>query len=134
MAEDNENGSDKEVALETGLGKLKVKGYHLGNVLQIVASVLLALMAMMMYEMRAETKATGLAITLATKDAMKETAIEGKREHEARKLEHTALANALEKNADQQEITNYIFTLSPEERTRLRLQMPDALRRRIIDR
>ena len=135
MAEDTSDADkDKEVELKTPFFSGRAKGYHLGNVLQIVAAVLLALMAMMMYEMRAETKATGLAITLATKDAMKETAIEGKREHEARKLEHTALANALEKNADQQEITNYIFTLSPEERTRLRLQMPDALRRRIIDR
>ena len=127
MAEDTSNGSDKEVAVETGFGKLRVKGYHLGNVLQIVAAVLLALMAMMMYEMRAETKATAAALTLATKDSVRELAA-------ANKIEHDALAKAIERSADEQAITNYIFTLSTEERGRLRLQMPDALRRKIIDR
>ncbi len=122
-----DNGTGKEFEVETGIGKLRAKGYHLGNVLQIVAAVLLALMAMMMYEMRAETKATAATLTTATKDAVKDLAV-------STKLEHDMLAKAIDKSTEQQEITNYIFTLSPEDRARLRLQMPDGLRRRMIDR
>ncbi len=127
MAEDAENAENKEVALETSLGKLRVRGYHLGNVLQIVAAVLLALMAMMMYEMRAETKATASIIQTATKDTISALAT-------TNKTEHDAIAKALERNSEQQEITNYIFTLSAEDRAKLRLQMPEALRRRLIER
>ncbi len=124
MAEDTENAENKELALETSLGKLKVRGYHLGNVLQIVAAVLLSLMAMMMYEMRAETKATASVIQTATKDTIAALAV-------ANKVEHDAIARALEKNSEQQEITNYIFTLSPQQREQLNIAMPEGLRRRL---
>ena len=126
MAEDNGIGSDQEVAVETSLGKLRLKGYHLGNVLQIVAAVLLALMAMMMYEMRAETKATAAVLQTATKDAVRDLA-------NATKSEHDVLAKAIEKGADSQAEMNFILTLSAEERARLRLEMPESLRRKIRD-
>ena len=126
MAEDNGIGSDQEVAVETSLGKLRLKGYHLGNVLQIVAAVLLALMAMMMYEMRAETKATAAVLQTATKDAVRDLA-------SATKSEHDVLAKAIEKGADSQAEMNFILTLSAEERARLRLEMPESLRRKIRD-
>ena len=115
---------DKEVAVETSLGKLRVRGYHLGNVLQIVAAVLLALMAMMMYEMRAETKATASVIQTATKDTVSALAA-------ANKVEHDSLAKAIDKSTEQQEITNYLFTLTPSQREQLNLAMPDGLRRRV---
>lgn len=126
MAQDDheDSGEGKAFDVETPLGKLRTKGYHLGNVLQIVAAVLLALMAMMMYEMRAETKATASVIQTATKDTVAALAI-------ANKVEHDSIAKALERNSEQQEITNYIFTLSPSEREKLNLQMPEGLRRRL---
>ena len=127
MAEDYDQDKDKEVAIETPMGKLRARGYHLGNVLQIVAAVLLALMAMMMYEMRAETKATAAALTSATKDSVKELAM-------ATKIEHEALAKAMDRAAEEQSITNFIFTLTPAEREKLHLQMPEALRRRLRER
>lgn len=126
MAEDNGIGSDQEVAVETSLGKLRLKGYHLGNVLQIVAAVLLALMAMMMYEMRAETKATAAILQTATKDAVRDLA-------SATKSEHDVLAKAIEKGADSQAEMNFILTLTTEERSKLRLEMPESLRRKIRD-
>jgi hypothetical protein len=116
-----------DVEISTPMGTLKTRGYHLGNVLQIVAAVLLALMAMMMYEMRAETKATASIIQTATKDTIAALAVSNKSEHDS-------IAKALDKNSEQQEITNYIFTLSPADREKLHIRMPDALRRRIIDR
>ena len=117
MAEDNGNGGDnKEVAVETSLGKLRVKGYHLGNVLQIVAAVLLALMAMMMYEMRAENK---LAVA-----SMVATA----------KHEHDKLGTAIEKGTEAQIEMNYILTLNPTDRERLNMRMPDSLRRKVSER
>jgi hypothetical protein len=40
------------------------------------------------------------------------------------------VAEAIEKQTESQEASQYIFTLSPEERQRLRLDMPESLRRR----
>ena len=127
MAEDTENGDNKEVAVETSLGKLRVRGYHLGNVLQIVAAVLLSLMAMMMYEMRAETKATAAMVTTATRDSIKELSA-------STKMEHDIIAKAIERGADSQAEMNFILTLSAEERSRLRLEMPESLRRKLRER
>lgn len=122
-----ETDDNKEVEVKTGFGSLRARGYHLGNVLQIVAAVLLALMAMMMYEMRAETKATAALLTTATKDAVTANAASSK-------LEHEKLSGVIEKMADQQEVTNYLFTLAPADREKLNLRMPDSLRHRIMDR
>ena len=117
MAEDNGNGGDnKEVAVETSLGKLRVKGYHLGNMLQIVAAVLLALMAMMMYEMRLETKNAVAAMAITAK------------------LEHDKLGTAIEKGTEAQIEMNYILTLNAADRERLNMRMPDSLRRKISER
>ena len=127
MAQEPQEEQTGEVEIETPVGKLKTKGYHLGNVLQIVAAVLLALMAMMMYEMRAETKATAAVLATSTKEAVKELA-------SATKVEHDALAKSLDRSAEAQAEMNYILTLNPEDRVRLRLQMPESLRRRMIDR
>lgn len=113
-----------EVEIETPVGKLKTKGYHLGNVLQIVAAVLLALMAMMVYEMRADTKSAAAVLSGATEKSALTLAAKTKEEHDR-------LGIAIDKLAEQQEITNFLFTLSPAEREKLNLSMPEGLRRRI---
>ena len=106
----------KEFDVETPMGKIRTKGYHLGNVLQIVAAVLLGLMVMMMYELRAEMKSQAPAAMAASK------------------LEHDKLGTAIEKLTDSQSEMNYILTLTPDERAKLNLRMPDSLRRKLIDR
>lgn len=42
-----------------------------------------------------------------------------------------AVADAMGKNAEEQAVMNYILTLSQDERQKLRLDMPESLRRRI---
>lgn len=42
-----------------------------------------------------------------------------------------AIAAAIDRQAEAQEATHYIFSLSPEERQRLRLDMPASLRARV---
>ena len=107
---------DKEVEVKTSLGSMRLRGYHLGNVLQIVAAVLLALMAMMMYEMRAENK-IAIASMVATA-----------------KHEHDKLGSAIEKGTEAQQEMNYILTLHPADREKLNMRMPDSLRRKISER
>lgn len=124
MAEDGAREPTGEVEITTPMGTLKTRGYHLGNVLQIVAAVLLALMAMMMYEMRAETKAMAAVIQSATKDTIAALAV-------ANKTEHESLSKSIDKSTEQQEITNYLFTLTPAQREQLNIAMPEGLRRRI---
>lgn len=123
MSED----SGKEFNVETPVGKIQTKGYHLGNVLQIVAAVLLGLMLMMMYEMRADTKSAALAMQSSTKDTATALAATAK-------LEHEKLGAMLEKSVEAQNEMNYILTLNQEERMRLRLQMPESMRRKLVDR
>lgn len=48
--------------------------------------------------------------------------------------EHKDITNAITTMADQQEQANYILTLTPEDRVKLRLEMPDGLRKRLRDR
>lgn len=48
--------------------------------------------------------------------------------------EHKEITTAITSMADQQEQANYILTLAPDERIKLRLEMPDGLRKRLRDR
>lgn len=42
-----------------------------------------------------------------------------------------SVADAVSKNAEEQAVMNYILTLTQEDRQKLRLDMPESLRRRI---
>ena len=139
MADNSQPGADytegtgmnedagKEFSVETPVGKIQTKGYHLGNVLQIVAAVLLGLMVMMMYEMRADTKSAAAAMQSSTRDAAMALAATAK-------VEHEKLGGMLEKSVEAQNEMNYILTLSQDDRVKLRLQMPDSMRRKLVDR
>jgi len=124
--EDKAPGTEAAVELPGGI-KIATKGYHLGNLLQIVAAVLLGLMVMMMYEMRADTKTAAIAVQSSTKDAALALAA-------STKMEHEKLGHAIERSVEAQQEMNYILTLSQEDRMRLRLQMPDSMRRKLVDR
>mgnify|MGYP001570685256 CR=1 FL=1 len=98
--------------------KIQTKGYHLGNVLQFVGVAIFALMAYMIYEFGLEMKKVSAAITtVATLSAND-------------KPEHDKITRAIEKQAEAQEATSYILTLNQADRERLRLSMPETLRRR----
>jgi hypothetical protein len=118
MAETEEGTAGKEFNVETPLGKFSSKGYHLGNLLQIVAAMLLGLMAFMLWEMRIEAKSQNVAITSIVASASTD------------KADHDKMTKAIDKTAEAQEVTSYILTLTQADRERLRLQMPDSLRRR----
>lgn len=127
MTTEADSDAGKEIEIETGFGKLKTKGYHLGNVLQIVAGILLALLLFMVYEMRGESKAMAAMLSNSSKDTVAALSV-------ASKSEHDQLSTVLNKLAEQQEITNFLFTLAPADREKLNIRMPDGLRRRIMDR
>ena len=114
MSEDT--GEGKEFEVETPVGKLKARGYHFGNVLQMVIAALLAVGVYMAFEMRNEARTSWAGLATAAK------------------AEHAALAISLDRQTESQEEMNYILTLSPQDRERLNLSMPKSLRQKIIQR
>lgn len=50
------------------------------------------------------------------------------------KNEHKEITQAITSMAEQQEQANYILTLAPEERIKLRIEMPEGLRKKLRDR
>ena len=112
MSEDN--GTGKEFEVETPLGKLKTKGYHFGNILQMLIAALIAVGVYMFFEMRQEARTTWAGMASATK------------------AEHSALAISLDRQTETQEEMNYILTLSPQDRERLNLAMPRSLRQKML--
>ena len=118
MAEVEEGTGGKEFSVETPLGKFNSKGYHLGNLLQIVAASLLAIVALMMYEMRIEIKES----TILLRATVSSSAVE--------KVDHDKITRAIDKQTESQEATSYILTLTQADREKLRLAMPESLRRR----
>lgn len=109
----DESGADKEFEVETPVGKLRAKGYHFGNVLQMVIAGLIAVGVYMFFEMRNEARTTW--------DKMANAA----------KAEHAALSVSLDRATEAQEEMNYILTLSPSDRERLNLSMPRSLREKV---
>jgi hypothetical protein len=108
-----------EAGLELPGGiKLQTKGYHLSNVLQFVGVAIFALMAYMIWEFGVEMRKVSTAITaVATLSAND-------------KPEHDKITRTIEKQTEAQEATSYILTLNQADRERLRLAMPEGLRRR----
>ena len=119
-----EDGRGKEFGIETPVGKIQLKGYHLGNLLQVIAAALLALMGYMLYEVRTDTKAAAVELSKATRDAASTISISAK-------SEHAALQVSIDRSSEVQAEANYILTLSPKEREALNLRMPDSLRNKI---
>ena len=119
-----DDGRGKEFGIETPVGKLHLRGYHIGNVLQLLASALLALMGYMLYEVRTDTKAAAVELSKATREAASTISISAK-------SEHAALQVSIDRSSEVQAEANYILTLSPKEREALNLRMPDSLRNKI---
>ena len=115
MAETEEGTAGKEFTIDTPLVKGSIKGYHIGNLLQIIAAVLLALMGYVLYTHSVETSPRRSAAA----------------------SEHTAILeqgkDIKQVIQDAQEEHSYILTLSPEERKALNLDAPRSLRSRMRD-
>lgn len=69
MAEDN--GAGKEFSVDAGPVKINTKGYHLGNILQLLLCAAVVLGCFMIFEHRTETKDTFLLVSGAIKDLAK---------------------------------------------------------------
>ena len=110
-----ENGEGKEVQIELPGGfKGLFKGYHLGNVLQLIIAAILGVGAFMFFQFWTEAKTTWANMSNAAK------------------AEHSALSVSIDRQAEAQIEMNYILTLSPQDRERLNLSMPRSLREKII--
>lgn len=83
------------------------------NIFVIAASVCFAVAGVVLVDHRNESRAA-----MAEMAAKQEKGL-------------AAVAAAIEKSTEAQEASQYIFTLSAEERTRLRLDMPASLRARM---
>lgn len=118
MSDTEEGTTGKEFSVDTPAGKLNIKGYHLGNLLQMLAVVVLTLLTYMMWELRAEVKSVAAAMATAISASSSSMA------------DHNKINKALEKVAESQDTVTYVLTLSQAERERLNLRMPDSLRRR----
>lgn len=106
--------ANKEVKVELPGGiKAEAKGYHLGNILQLVLAAVATAGAMILYDLRTELKTSSDT------------------QHKAVKEEHTQIRQAIEKSAEAQDEMNFILTLTPEERQRLNMDMPESLRRKV---
>jgi hypothetical protein len=116
MADVEEGTGGKEVGIETPVGKLNIKGYHLGNVLQFIIAGALIVIVLTLMDVRTEAKETAKNLASTTK------------------LEHDNLGAALTRSVEVQQEMNYILTLSPERRERLNLAMPESMRRKIVGR
>lgn len=116
MADIEEGTAGKEVGIETPVGKVNIKGYHLGNVLQFLIALAVVGGVMTLIDIKADARQSVAAAAAMTK------------------MEHDKLGASIDRGTEQQEIMNYILTLSPERRERLNMQMPEALRRRVIGR
>jgi CheY-specific phosphatase CheX len=125
MAE--ELDADKGFDLEAGPVKLRTKGYRMADIAVIIGLAMVAVIGFMIYEMRADTKTAAAALTSATSESAMKLATSAKSEHDK-------LGEAIQRGTEQQEIMNYILTLSPENREKLNMRMPDALRRKIVGR
>lgn len=111
----DDNGVGKEASVELPGGiKVQTKGYHLGNLLQMLIAALMALGIYMFFEMRGEARVTWEKMANAAK------------------AEHAALAVSIDRQTEAQEEMNYILTLSPADRERLNLSMPKSLRDKIV--
>lgn len=116
MADTEEGTAGKEVAVETPVGKLNIKGYHLGNVLQFIIAGALIVGVITLVEFRTEAKDTAKILAATTK------------------AEHDHLGSTLIRSVEVQQEMNYILTLSQEKRERLNLAMPESMRRKVIGR
>lgn len=105
----------QEVSAEVGPSGVKgtIKGYHLGNVLQLVMAGVLTFIGLLMWDLRVEAKATN------------------ERFIKSMEIEHEKIRVAIEKNVEAQEEMNFILTLSVDDRERLGLNMPESLRRKL---
>lgn len=108
MAEHDE-GAGKEFSAETPLGKINLKGYHLGNLLQIAGVSCLVLIAFMVYEAKGEDRA----------------------KQATSKSEHDLIETAIKLGVEAQIDANYIATLSQERKEKLNLEMPESMRRKL---
>lgn len=124
---ENGNGNGKAFEVEAGPVKVKTKGYHLGNILQMLVAGILALAAGLLWDIRTDirTNAAVSASTDSTRDALLAKTV---------KDDHNKILHEMEKHNTAQEEMNYILTLSPADRERLRLRMPESLRRKLADR
>ena len=103
----------QELDVETSFGKIRTKGYRLADLVAFIAAVCLVLLVYMAYETRKEAKEAVQVLSLTAK------------------MEHDSLASAVAKGAEAQAEMNYILTLTPEERNKLRLSMPESMRRKL---
>jgi hypothetical protein len=101
MAE-QEDGAGRELEAEIAGQKLKLKGYHIGNILQIVLALVIGYAGLQMYEARGELK-----------------------------NEHGVMTLVLQKQLEAQVEFNYIITLKQDDRERLNLRMPESLRNKV---
>ena len=124
MADIEEGTGGKELAVETPVGKIQLKGYHLGNLLQVITAALLALMLYMIYDAKVNAKAASEELAKVTKES-------GLVRGSESKAEHAALQASIDRSTEIQAEANYILTLSPREREALNLRMPDSLRNKI---
>lgn len=128
VAEDDDlaPGTEAGVKLPGGF-EINTKGYHLGNLLQIVVAAILAVMATFLYDMRSDSKISTVTLTTNLEKQTAAIAV-------SVRAEHDKLFHEMEKHNEAQEEMNYILTLSPPDREKLRLRMPDTLRRKLSDR
>ena len=113
----------KEADVEVGPVKLRTKGYRLADLLSIGMMAAVSYGVFVLVEIRTESKFANLqAVELAKAQAT------------IAKSEHDKIEHSVDRGTEQQEIMNYILTLSADKRERLNMRMPDSLRRKITGR
>lgn len=113
------NGEEtKKLEVDAGPVKVRTQGYRLSDVIQGAQAVIMGLMLLMLYDLRAAA-----IITLETaKTASVAVA--------AAKTDHDKLTSAVELAADAQKETTYLLSLPQADREKLNIRMPESLRRR----
>lgn len=126
MAEETMDAG-KEFNVETPLGKLSTKGYHLGNVLQMVIAVILTVMAMMIYDTKTATATAAATLAYETKLQVEQVRTLSKEEHEK-------ITRDMDRTIEAINDMSYLMTLPQTKREQINLAMPESLRRRLRDR
>lgn len=102
----------------------KMENYHLGNVLQMILTGALFLLAFVVWDTRQRFEASAHELDVKVEQTRVILSM-------AQKTEHDKIMAFAEKIVEAQLETNYLLTLSTEEKAALKLEMPDTLRRRI---
>ncbi len=92
---------DKVFDLETPIGKVRTRGYRIGDIANVFLLVVLCLILYLLWEHRAEGR-----------------------------LDTERLAKAVDRQTETQIEMNYILSLSQEDRAKLNIIMPSSLRNR----